>query len=888
MKKSLVSGCLVSAAVVAGLNLRASADPTTIVHDAGMDLVGNSANRNTYTNEFGGVWEFMRAETIVPSAENPRILLDSVRRYSGSNRMAGPSVPASVNPQLPVICVCRDVENWTDAPAASGYPLHPAEMETHPGSTSGHKVSVLRFTVPRTATYAIDLSAVATANADGGAKDLIAAILVNGAVVQQKTLIHSGSATTEERTFAPAVAAREYAKGDRIEFAVHMGQELNSDNVNFTFRILEQLNAGDKVINPATALQANVALASPTDPFADPVSGRWGGYGANSTNVNFTLTRYSTLNYVRSAQGAGLKGLAMNNALPYHTVQPDNLLAWESAWTKSALLRPDEIYTHPNGGDQPTVLRYWPDEGGIYDIGIAVRDIAWTANSTGVDVFLRRDEEELAHFSVNGLNGNAGATSSDTRFIPGVELFRGRPIDFIVGPLSANDSDGTCFKLVFVKRAYKGTVYNANDAWYENMKDAMNVQPSNPTAFGGAQWEGGRYDKGFTGSFANFTGANVQNRWDGKGYAIGFNTTSSPFLGANVTEAIQPGDKFGGGSSVEVWPRAIFSHPQSDNGASAIRFIAPADGVYSAHACFQHIAGGRNGGGAEGVGIDCHILTDAASADRGYPANGFSRRNNYNASTRGFNDYLPVCSLVAGEIYLRKGDTIGFVAGSAGEYSTDSNVFDAYVVAEEGPAGRVNIDLDGYGASETPETFAGRGRIGFVDDIWNSVKVASGTAEKESRQLYRHDGTRVGTKLRVWRATGVPASAGATGDTALFRDGVCASGDTGAISYEISGLVAGETYDLYFHCRKNGRFTSNGATAETDRCWTKGTDSVGLYPDNGIKPDHAVLTVVADADGKVSGTFASADGEPSRWAGLQIAGGSFAAYEPAGMLLLFR
>lgn len=61
---------------------------TNVVHDAARDLVLNTANRNVYTNLYGGVWSYMRStsytgeRTLMPGV---RYRTDTETDASGAN-----------------------------------------------------------------------------------------------------------------------------------------------------------------------------------------------------------------------------------------------------------------------------------------------------------------------------------------------------------------------------------------------------------------------------------------------------------------------------------------------------------------------------------------------------------------------------------------------------------------------------------------------------------------------------------------------------------------------------------------------------------------------------------------------------------------------------------
>ena len=145
-----------TAAIAAAIPLAATAT-TTIVHDAARDLCLNQANAATYTNVYGGVWTFMRAD----STTGTRSIFEGVRTngYERSGQtiicQRGPARDNSNNPRFSV-----NPTAWTDTTTSfrgDGFPyIAPGSLSCHPGkSEKGFGCAVLRFTVPRSGTYRV-------------------------------------------------------------------------------------------------------------------------------------------------------------------------------------------------------------------------------------------------------------------------------------------------------------------------------------------------------------------------------------------------------------------------------------------------------------------------------------------------------------------------------------------------------------------------------------------------------------------------------------------------------------------------------------------------------------------------------------------------------------
>lgn len=894
MKKLMLVG-----AVAACLGAQAT---EYIVHDCNYDLTGNTANRSTYTNEYGGVWYFSRSHSVQATADHPRYLLESYRRkmsgtttYQGIN---GPSRASTVSPQLPYIVVNRNTATYNNhSPFGSQNPLRAMEIATHPGNVADSWASVIGFRVPRQGTYTLDVDGYAGQKYNS---DLVVALLVNNEIIDTKTLNLAVEMDDPARKYKVAID-RELEPGDLVELVMHAGQGAANDMFLFYYKISEPLPEGAQVINPATSLQVEVAHETTSNPWPDVVHGSW--KALFEEDFSWFTKFYDNVSEREKGYTAasGLKGVAFNNGgsvAPYTLVEPNNQHFINSEWNNgyaNVPLRPGEIVVHPSRQRTQTMI-YSPGEAGVYDIGVSMRDAAWTPkdpagadSEDGIILVIRRGDEILGQMDAFGFatatEDKLGRDSSNSLFIEGVDVANAYPLEFSVlsGPKHNNSSDATCLKIVLVKRPVTKTVYDGNLAMVDNFSKAT---PTAAFNYGGAAWDIGQY--GFAGgsckgAFKAFT--TLQQRWDGNSpsyKALGINNSSSPYIGVNLSGSDQSASVLGNGAQFTLGKNEMFSHPSGGQDASALRFHAPADGVYAAHGAFQHVNGGTGIDFNKNphTGNDVHILVSSADdTNRGYPANDLShaawdKRGEIWVGNE-VAHYQQQVQLKATELYLRQGDIVAFAVGANGDYASDGNGLYGWIEGEGTVRRRVNVDING-GASAA--TFSGRGRVGYADDRWVGFRVANGATEVTSRQLRRDDGTGVGTKLTLAKAGGISASTDAGEASALFKDGVTSTGTADQTSYTISGLVPGEAYDLYFHCRANGLFTANGATAGTTGFWS-----------DTVVADHACLKgVLADGEGKISGTFCSSDASEARWAGLQIAGDAYGAYDPTGLLLMFR
>ena len=234
---------------------------TNVVHDAARDLVLNTANRNIYTNLYGGVWSYMRAS----SNTGARTLLPGVRYRTGTETDASGSNFNPPRNDLAIYwergpakgdaspCFSVNPSPWADTNTfmrGAAYPLiQPGELSCHPGNTtdSGNQCIVLRFTVPRDGTYAVTAKAW---NRNSGWTAVT--LLVNGEVARARQAWKSSATAVVTNDFSLASAT--YAAGDTIELAVDGDGTYYSNATGLEFKIVEEVEA---VYDASSAFLAN-------------------------------------------------------------------------------------------------------------------------------------------------------------------------------------------------------------------------------------------------------------------------------------------------------------------------------------------------------------------------------------------------------------------------------------------------------------------------------------------------------------------------------------------------------------------------------------------------------------------------------------------------------
>jgi hypothetical protein len=459
-------------------------------------------------------------------------------------------------------------------------------------------------------------------------------------------------------------------------------------------------------------------------------------------------------------------------------------------------------------------------------------------------------------------------SASGTIFVPEVRVAPGIPVEVVVDNCGKNGNDLTGLVAAFVKRDIPGTSWSANSA----MIASESGSPSNPFSQNDATWTAGYCAGGVSGPFTAY-GTRYDVGTAITGWKLG-TAANIPRIAANTAGRILTATEAGG--QLPLGEGALMGHPSRDNGATAVRFTAPHDGVYSASAWaadFSH----ESKYVAEDNGVAVHILAGGKSLDSTI----------VNASPHGSWASVPGQGVVGKDrIYLKSGETIDFVIDMNGYQNNDATELYAWVDEDASLTAQsvLSVDFDS-GASGT---YAGAARVGYSDALWNRMNLQNGAASAKSRPLRYVANGRTGATLTLSKAGGVTVTAegGATDTTAsaLFRDGVVSTGTSDVTTFTLSGLLPETDYELYLYSRAksgetvvNGSFASGGADAVSTDEW--------FAADGG---DYAVLTVRSDANGVATGTFRSASDATAVWGGIQIVGPGYAEYVPEATTVIFR
>lgn len=884
------------------------AGAATVVHDAGYDLVLNSSSRAVYTNMYGGVWSFMRstawngARTLMPAVRTRIDREDgngwktaSSRTDDHANGLVMERGPAKGNASPCFAVNPTSIPDDNTFMRGAAFPLiPPGQISCHPGNTTdaGNQCIVLRFTMPRDGEYALN---VKTWHQNTGKAGVT--LLVNGAASAKGRVTSQGPSDGKNiMTNDFSLAAASYKAGDFVELAVDGNNTYNSNAMGFKFEVVETL---DEVVEASEVFSGNLAAATPTNPVVTAVGSWEGDYMVGG--VSTVSRQLLHPGYARTTQGAGLAGLGYRAqagdalALPWIVVNDSDKYVAEVDGTgkptslQGRAIAPHEMVCHPDG-DKTVGYRLTPESNGIYDIGLTMRDIAWTADSgqragttVGVDVYLMQGCQTLAMRTVSteGSPKMPGVSSGDSIYLPNVPVVANIPLEVVVYSRGGHNADSTAFRFALIRRGdFESAVgLSANAAMKANMQSAT---PAVSWTYGGANWKIGIRNGGLAGAFTPFT-MRANARYNGHVEGFGNTAGTSPFVMVNMAGRTLSGAADGLENILGIGRDAIVTHPAASGGHPAvIRLEVPETGVYRATAwCKDVDASGSKDGNNGAAG---YVFANGyVSGVKTFQSEGTSKDGNPN---------VPYARIEAGDLYLKAGEPLDFVVHERNTPYSDLTTVQAWAQKTGDGERYVGFDIDGHAEGQAaPPTYAGVGRIGFAESVWSSLKVENGAASAESpKYILDSAGVSVTARLTLSRVNGdIVATAANAADTskaqALLQDGVISSGTNDVYTFTVSGLLPGETYTFWFYSRTknqanpvvNGVFTIAGVSDASTHPWF--TTSYG---------DYANLTAIADGDGCVSGTFASAkESSDACWCGLQVSGAGFHRGSP-GLKVIVR
>ncbi len=754
----------------------------------------------------------------------------------------------------------------------SGYipidPVAPGEVIMHPNphSETDPNRTALRFTVPRTGRYSLSVVFRSLNGKAFKGNKIDISVLIDNTLLFIDELTHPDNSDRKSYAFNSMFLLA----GQTIDFVVGSGRaEKNhqGDATALALAIVEEDETFDPIDgtwNLGTALHAEYLKETPEMPFpADAFGASWGFYSVSHVPFFFEY-----------ASPALLGGWCADPALSGPRVSQDGVGAaehvsvYDPAATSSGLTglgtiqwldrtAPGEISLHPSSAAQDVDLRFVTPSDGRYVVSYALRDASSgpVGDSAGVDVNVLAGSVclDVARVSVEV------GPHIVFRQVETPPLKAGTAIDVRIYNRGRYNYDGTAgqiriFKLkdsVPVKGFCAATALRAN-------ANGANTNPF--TDEKGATWTFGTSLTPECTPFYVMGGTVTSTRMKGwKNTEVATRYAGLPVFYVNPTlDRIENSDDTTIPADQYLFPNEIFLHPSSirdtlANVFAVLRFAAPQAGVYSLDAVVRDVNSSSLCAAGTG-GVVIHVM----GPDGTYLASGYAccdRNNTFVWS-----------HLHPGDIYLLAGETIDICVAPKTARRTDCDATALYeninmTDAPEEAFFGVDIRTAAGGATR----YAARGRVGFGEQTWSTTRAGDGVITCDN--MKSADGVSK-TVFTLARQGGAPVAA-ALGVNALLNDGVVSSGTNSVYTFSFTQLVPNSEYTLYLY----------GSTVADDGVPTFAVGETAVVPELGwsrpFTNDVAVLSVVSDASGTITGTFHSTGDASAAFCGVQIAGAEF-------------
>ena len=885
-KKTLVGLMAAVLAVTAGART---------VYDGGKALRQNAtsssitgANGETYTDENGGKWQYLRANDNLATstvAFGKSVTAGTYRGIGGNSSGAGA-------PYLHVNT--KGSEN----PVTGGEPIEPDELYVHPGDpNSANSYVVLRFTVPEAGWYSALLSAHDAnkhqSNPDPNTSGAEIRLVANGklqarGVVSLEDCTNSNVRALLTHRFDFQMPVRWMAANETLDFMVGANGGHTSDATGLKAFVTKE-DAG-MFYDSGIAMTNNLATVY-TNVYGTVKDGTW-YYLLPWVNVstgtafeawaplNFSKRITAFTNRCTRTASSNQRGFACvpEGKSPYMIVNETDTMA--------SFVAPQELHIHPANIQQPdsswrsywATVRFRAPVSGYYSASVVARDVSSSLedpNSNGVRVYLNVSDHvvDSAHVSGEFLSSTAHLT-----FAPRL-LVAGEPVDVIISPVSNYSSDATGISIILRREE---DVYDAGKSFYAHHAAGNHDHPFPDTLGDGATWDLGTKTNASCGT--QFWPLPAYKTLNGTDLSWWVHSASGTQENGNLprivmaTNGIASGDSFYVGRGILcTTPYEFFVHPNSVNVQSSsptLRAAVPADGIYHARCYARDLSQYDLNGGGDGIRLG--ISASGFVPDQVVVSRDLLNRNNERYESAASADRL----------WLKAGENLEFVVDPNDIYNGDSTGLTACYAKEGDVVAEtrvVNVHFTESGTGKFSAT-GQRPREGWADwNKWNALR-AGDAASASVRNCYEADGTTQRNLAVTLTHDSGAAIAKGTGN-AVFFSHVASSGTDDTYTFTVGNLKTNELYTLYLYSVKSFTTNTPGNATFTVGGVTKGVENT-LIGNVGQK----VVTrfdVTSDANGEITGTFAAADANGGAFNGLTIVG-ALPDYIATGTLMIFR
>ena len=881
-KRSLTLFLATVASMTVVLRTVASGGSALTVYDGGKALRQNcdsgatGANGETYSDENGGKWQYLRANDALASSTvsfGKSVSSGDYQGIGGNSSRTG----------APFIHVNTTGAATTDGVSDGAEPVDADEFYIHPGdpNAANHYV-VLRFTVSEDGWYsafmtAHDLNGGGSATAQAGAEVRLIAggvLQAHGVVALENYTGATSCGAILSRRFDFQMPVRWMAANETIDFMVGANGNHPNDATGLKAFVTREK---DGAFYDAGLAMANNMTNSSLNPFGTDALGMWYycSVDASSTSIvgfpawasgNLTKKGIARL-LTPHDRNVSTKGFRMSSGdtLPYMCVNIST--------TNAADIAPQELVTHPCSDlTRWTALRFRPPRSGIYSASVVLRDIARAtgaaaANADGVMAYLLVSEKVVTNKVVAAENFNATAHFT---FAPRL-VAANEPIDIVISPCSNYASDGTGISAIFRREA---DVYDVGPT-LAALDWANATRPAHPFADalgGGATWDiGNSASAGGTFTTMPYAFMKVSNGIDYFGYgAASDGGLPRVMVATNRVANLYSNTSPDNNDFFKMAPNELWAHPSSSgNKFPVVRATVPSDGIYHARAYVRDISNYQNN--IDGVRLNILAggyvaATGIVSIDRDASSNPYPRE----------------AVLDGDRLWLKAGTALDAALDPISNNTSDGTGMSVcYAKVGEASTRVVNVDITG--ASDSTGRFSahtGVGREGWSAwNKWNALRPSNATATLD--YCIDADGeTWRNVIVTLTRDSGANIATVAGGGASTLLNNYVSSSDTSdTYTITISKLRKNEPYTLWFYSAKgsamgNATFAVGGVRKGVEETWSLGATKMLTRFD-----------VMSDANGVVTGTFAAADANGGAFNGLTLVG---AIRKFSGTKIIFR
>lgn len=849
-----------------------------IVHTP-MQAVRNAAGgTNPVTLANGAVWTLEGRSSAQDSAG---ALMTMDRTDSGAG-FTGAALPCSLwggTQGYPYVIECQGTEGISYGDGG----LNPDEVAMHPGPPSSQPkcCSALAFKVPRSGRYSLSCT---FRKSEAGTTDVW--VLLDKVPLGNRELHAAGETFSCQFSNHYLLAGQELSFVVGPQFSIYEAEDIfYSDGIALKLEIVEEDEDEAPVAQTwdfASAFLANATREEPSMPFADPSgSGTWDLWAFDNKTPFVEMAGHERMTAFEDGEGCKrikVEGDQYSLLLCTLLDNPGPVgLGTDSDHPWLSRAAPGVFCLRP-GENRSLAIRFTVPLEGRYALIYVMEDACNGNSDDGVKIYTMAGGTFFGQDEISAEMGR-GFVFGQISF---GKLAAGVNIDLVIDSNSVPWDDETIGRLKIIRLAEsvpEETMYQPGPALVANAAGA-NTNPFTD-ADGGIWTMGSSSAPGadFMPLTVFFPGDetalkaqwrnHASDEWWGIYPFIEFAKTYGQLTGEDPQSGLQ--------SDAVLYPNEFIMHPSGGYGSqwssAVLRFTAPQDGIYSMTASARDIEESDRSG----------VRLNFMAGGRHYLTKTLSTWNQLHHSGVLWTTVVPIES-----IYLREGDSIDTCVSiqSDRDINNDRTAVSEMIRVSPVPENEMMVGVDVRTDGGARSVLVERGRVGFGDQAWRATCPSNTvlSAVRLNRTLEAR--TTVGfTLARDGGETPVGANTGI--GNPLMAKGVLSVTRSDTYTFKVTGLPPESEVGLYFYGARmpdgaDPVFRVGSTSVSPSTTWFVDKESTDYW-------DVAVLRTKADAEGCVTGTFASSqDGAGAAFCGLQIVGTGFTGYVDPPLMIFIR